>query len=125
VLVDGHVHKTPHGGVLAHCGGFLLETGVYPDRIDVWVLNEKEQTLEPRGKQLIVTVEGPQLARRRLALQPRGDHFRETFDVNHPVQLTIKAELRDGSRTCRASYGWTQLDARDRLDDRIAPSLKP
>jgi hypothetical protein len=118
-LVDGHVHKTPHAGVLAHCGAHLLETAVYPDRIDVWLLNEKEQTQEPRGKQLAMVVEGPQLPRRRILLKPRGDHFRETFDVNHPTQLSMKVELRDGARVCRASIGWTQLDARDRLDDQM------
>jgi hypothetical protein len=118
-LVDGHVHKTPHAGVVAHCGAYLLETAVYPDRIDVWLLNEKEQTQEPRGKVLTMVVEGPQLSRRRIVLKPRSDHFRETFDVDHPTQLTMKAELRDGARVCRVQIGWTQLDARDRLDDEI------
>jgi hypothetical protein len=118
-LVDGHVHKRPHGGALAHCGAYLLEVGVYPDRIDVWLLDEKEATQEPRGKDLTLSVEGPQLAKRRLTLKPRGDHFRETLSVGHPSELHIKAELRDGPRQCRSTLVWTQLDARDRLDDSV------
>jgi hypothetical protein len=126
-LVDGHVHKRPHGGALGHCGPLLLEVAIFPDRIDVWLLDEKEVTQEPRGKELTLTVEGPEVPRRRFTARPRGDHFRDSFSYGSPNQVHIVAELRDGGRVCRSTIQWTLLDARDRLDDSLGrkPRLDP
>jgi hypothetical protein len=133
-LVDGHVHSAPHGGVLAHCGPYLVEvvvrrgpdvaeklpvaalTGqtraVVPDaRIQVWLLTEKEMPVMPAGRKLKVRSTG-----HHASLPAQDDGFQGKLAVSDR-EVPLDLELIDGGRVQRAHLVWSALDERERLDD--------
>jgi hypothetical protein len=138
-LVDGHVHRAPHGGVLAHCGSYLVEVVVrrapdvaerlpvaalvgqskvvVPDAdVEAWLLSEKDSAVAPGARKLKVRSAG-----REATLPVRGDGFAGKLAVGDR-EVPLELELVDGNRTARAHLVWSNLDERGRLDD--APSLR-
>jgi hypothetical protein len=133
-LVDGHVHKAPHGGVLAHCGPYLVEVvvrrapdvadrlpvaalvgqakAVVPDaQVEAWLLSEKDTAVTPGARKLKVRSAG-----REAALPVRGDGFAGTLAVGDR-EVPLEIELVEGNRTARTHLVWSNLDDRERLDD--------
>lgn len=119
-MVDGHVHKAAHGGVIAHLGRQHLEVLVDQHRIEAWLLDEKERPLPPRGE-LRITLEIPGEAPRTLTLPAGETRYAAPVSLDLPPEMHIGAELRIGKQVRRVRFRWTVLDARHRLDDTAAP----
>src|SRR5262245_35170479 len=91
-MVDGHVHKAPHGGVIAHAGPYHVEMFVSEDAIRVWILDDKEKVVPPpAGSALTLTVEressnleDKQLVRTVLPLKLAADRFETPIAFETP-----------------------------------------
>jgi hypothetical protein len=116
-LVDGHVHRAPHGGKIAHLGAQHLEMRVDEKQILIWLLDEEMRTLPPNGRALQVTVSPKGRPRQALVLVPIGDHLRAAVDLMGLPELQVSAELKNGRKPLKASFRWTILDATDRIED--------
>jgi hypothetical protein len=123
-LVDGHVHKAPHSGVIAHAGAYHLEL-VPKDRvIQVWLLDQRERIVPPAsGATLSLDFDRP-LSRpvkgaRSIRLQWATDHFEASFGMEPITGFTARAHLFVAGQRLRATFRVTLLDLRDRLDDRL------
>jgi hypothetical protein len=133
-LVDGHVHRAPHGGVLAHCGPYLVEvvvrrTGdvteklpvsavlgqtpaVVPDtEVDVWLLTERETAVNPGARRLKVRSGG-----REATLAVLGGGFSGRMALRDP-SIPLDVEVSESGHTEHVHLTWTNLDDRARLDD--------
>jgi hypothetical protein len=126
-LVDGHVHRAPHSGVIAHAGAYHLELVLAEDGEQLWVLDESEQVVRPpAGARLSLTFEQLEPkpdrdapAAKPLHLMPADDHFeRLSARGRAPSTRTlVRAELLMGGKTLRALFVYTLLDYRHRLWD--------
>jgi hypothetical protein len=125
-MVDGHVHKVQNGGLLVHCGGGVVEVivrrrgevvdGGHVADIEAWLWNERDRWVPPTGRTLRVS-EGPR--GKPVQLQIARDHFvgkLPTTSDDGPLPLEV--ELTSGGKTSRARVTWTNLDDRERIDDR-------
>jgi hypothetical protein len=127
-MLDGHVHRQPHGGVLAHCGPYLVEIVVHqrgertPQQVasvdaELWLTTEDGAPVPPSNRSVRLKVVG---FGGWVAIKPWGDHFEGRVGVREAFQpISFEAELRDGSRVHRARLQWTNLDDQERLDDRM------
>jgi hypothetical protein len=137
-LVDGHVHKAPHAGVIVHSGPYHLELVVQDLAIQVWLLDQAERVVRPPADaSLVLTFDRPVKGRIRfkagqngvlaepgtneVALVLVGDRFQATFTLERVVTtgFTAQAELRVGAKIFKSAFRWTPLDATHRLDDRL------
>jgi hypothetical protein len=119
-LVDGHVHKPPHGGVIAHAGPYHVETVVSQGFVDVWLLDKALKVVPPAGHSLAATVRPGEDAPQRLTFAPHDDHFRAAVDLSAVPAMAVEVRVDAGRRAAaRASFRWTALDARQRLDDSL------
>jgi hypothetical protein len=116
-LVDGHVHRAPHGGKIAHLGDGHLELRVNETELQVWLLDQRMRPLPPGPRSLRLTLAPKGRPTQTVVLTPAGDHLRATVDLTGLPDLQITAELRSGRRTAHASFRWTILDAKERIDD--------
>jgi hypothetical protein len=123
-LVDGHVHKAPHSGVIAHAGPYHLELVVKDHLVQVWLLDGQERTVPPPpGSSLSLVIdhplERPIKGTRRVALQRATDHFECPFRMDPMAGFTADAQLTVRRQRLRARFVVTLLDFRDRLDDTL------
>jgi hypothetical protein len=117
-LVDGHVHAAPHGGVIAHAGPYHLETVVDEDRMDVWVLDGNLKTVAPPGP-LAATLRFKQSDRaaQRVTFTASGDHLHADVPLAGLPSMNVELRLDAAGKPVRASFRFTALDSRHRLDD--------
>jgi hypothetical protein len=124
-LVDGHVHKAAHAGVIVHAGPYHLEV-VVKDRVtEVWLLDQRERVVRPpEGSSVTLVVTVPQTGPvgsepRALAGLAKHDHFELSLALGSVITtgFTGRISLRLGSKTHEARLRWTPLDAKHRLDD--------
>jgi hypothetical protein len=129
-MLDGHVHKVQNGGKLVHCGGRVVEIVVHRRGeviadipvVDVegWLYTEKDAWVPPEGKSLRLRETSRRI---EVTLEPTRDHFAGKLPVlGEAGDIPIELEVFDGNRTTRARLTWTNLDERERLDDRAAPA---
>jgi hypothetical protein len=114
-MVDGHLHKAPHNGVIVHCGPYLLETVIRDYHVvNTWVMNEKERPVAVGDRSIRVRVVE---TKQELALKSAGDHF-EVGLSSAPGGGTMHfdVELRDGRRTYKAAVLWRNIDDMDRMN---------
>src|SRR2546421_12065723 len=117
-LVDGHVHLAPHGGVILHAGPYHLETVIDEAWIDVWVLDKRMRPVAPAGHTLAATVRPTERPPQTVTFAAQGDHFRAALDLVGLPTLAVEMRLDTGKHApARASFRWTALDARQRLED--------
>jgi hypothetical protein len=117
-MVDGHVHKAPHKGVIAHLGPHHVEWRVDRGKIVAWLLDEKLHVVPPANRALRAELEIDG-AKKSLSLTARGDRFEVGWFVDSHVRMSGTLELTDGKKTFKGPVRWTALDARDRLDDTL------
>jgi hypothetical protein len=120
VMVDGHVHVAPHGGVIAHAGGagHHLEMVVDEKGIDLWLLDQRLKTVSrerARVMTLTVTPSGGKAA--PVSLGQQGDHLHGAVELPDPPRLSAVADVLIGKRKVRVTLSWGPLDERRRLDD--------
>jgi hypothetical protein len=116
-LVDGHVHKTPHGGKIAHLGVLHLEMRVEEREIRIWLLDQQMKTVSPKGQVLQVTVSPKDRPKQTLSLLPTDDHFRAHVELVGLPELQVTAVLTTKGKTAQTTFRWTILDARERIED--------
>lgn len=123
-MVDGHVHKAHHGGVIAHFDRKHVEVVVGEGLVTVWLLNEKERVIPPKGIRgqvrlvLEKSVDGGTKTQ-TVVLQKVADHLEASADVQEADTVTGTLEFRLKGRVTKAAFRWTPLDARKRLDDSL------
>jgi hypothetical protein len=123
-LVDGHVHKVPHSGVIAHAGAYHLELVPKDRAIEVWLLDQREQVVPPASRStLSLTFDRP-LTRpvkgaKHVTLQLVRDHFESPFGMEPITGFTARADLVVGGQKLRATFAVSLLDLRQRLDDTL------
>jgi hypothetical protein len=119
-LVDGHVHVAPHGGVIAHAGPYHIETVVEEDWMAVWLLDKRMRPVAPAGHTLGATLRRTEDAPETVTFAAQGDHFRAAVDLAGLPPLAVEMRLDSGKHGhARASFRWTALDARQRLEDGV------
>jgi hypothetical protein len=118
-LVRGHVHKAPHGGVIAHVGDDHVELVVSDGLITVWLTDRAEKVISPGGEEVRVTykVKGKPVA--TVALQPTGDRREAKAQVEAGDVIAGRVEVRRDKKTLTTSFQWSPLDARQRLNDQV------
>lgn len=121
-LVDGHVHKAPHAGVVAHAGAYHLELVVKDATIEVWLLDQNERVVRPvSGSSVSLTVNRalarPVKGTKRVVLRWSGDHFESSFGLDPLTGFSARALLVVGGKRLRANFTVTLLDLRHRLVD--------
>lgn len=119
-MVDGHVHKAPHSGVIAHAGPYHIEVVITDTAMRIWLLDQKEQTVPPpAGSTIQVKADR---GFRELVLRPAGERYEAPFDLQRVLATGFlgRVELRLGSEKIRSEFRWSTLDARHRLDDRAS-----
>jgi hypothetical protein len=130
-VVDGHVHRAAHGGVMAHAGPYHFELVLADDAVQLWVLDRDERTVRlPADARLSLTIERPGLklppgykvrpeAPARLERAASGDHFRAPpqAHLRNPARVLVKAELTMAGKTYRAELPCEPLDFKHRLYD--------
>jgi hypothetical protein len=120
-LVDGHVHKAPHSGVIAHAGPYHLELVISEDGEELWVLDKHERVLRPRaGTSLALTFEPSNApASKAVKLVLSDDHFtrRSTRGRVPCTKTLVRADLVIGGKTLHAVFVYNLLDFRHRLWD--------
>lgn len=124
-MVDGHVFKAHHGGVIARLDRkHVVEVVVGEGQVTVWLLNKKEKVIPPksiRGQVRLVlekSVDGKR-STQTVVLQQVADRLEGSASVQETDTLTGTIELRLKRRVTRAVFRWTPLDARKRLDDSL------
>ncbi len=124
-MVDGHVYKANHGGVIAHLDRkHVVEVIVGEGLVTVWLLDEKEKVIPPksiRGQVRVVlekSVDGKKRTQ-TVVLQQVVDRLEGRASVRETDTVTGTLELRLKGRITKAVFHWTPLDARKRLDDRL------
>ena len=130
-LVEGHVHKAAHGGVMAHAGPYHLELVLADDAIELWVLDQDERVVRlPPGARVSLTFERPGLKLPpgfKVAPEPKvldlpasGDRFsaRPLPHFRNPAKVLVRAELRIAGKVHRADIACDTLDFKHRLLDR-------
>ena len=70
-LVQAHVHKPRHGGVVKEANGFVYELVARPDEIVVFVTDESDQPVGTQGSSAELTLIDS-AARVRVSLAPAG-----------------------------------------------------
>ena len=140
-MVDGHVHKAPHSGVIAHVGPYHIELVARDATIEVWLLDQNERlVLPPENSRVFLKMNRPIKGPIRfkvggellpapagadeVLLVPVGERYESAFDLERVITTGFKAraELRLATRTLPTEFEWTPLDARHRLDDRKSPT---
>jgi hypothetical protein len=128
-LIDGHVHKAAHGGVIAHAGPYHLELVLADEAVEMWVLDQDERVVRlPADARLSLTFErpgqklppgykvpGPKV----LPLSLSRDHFRARplSDFRNPGRVLVRVELHIGGKVHRAEIDCGPLDFKHRLYD--------
>lgn len=117
-LVDGHVHRAPNGGVIAHLGDQHVEVVVSDGKLQLWLTDREEKVIPPAGHAvkviLKVTGRGQELT---LILTPAGNHLQAGAPVEAGDTIAARVEVRASRKVMRTTFRWTPLDARQRLDD--------
>jgi len=117
-MVDGHVHKAPHGGKIAHIGDHQhVELRVDETEVVVWILDENARPLSPKGRSLRLTITPKDRPKQTVVMTARDDHFRGAVELLGLPELQVTAELKFGRQTAQTSFRWTILDAPERIQD--------
>lgn len=136
-MVDGHVHKAPHGGVVVHAGPYHLEVVVLDREIEVWVLDRAERPATlPGGATVAVALRagdqsGPARqvcgAKRTVDASVPQLVFRQRAKARFTAPLVLGGavgkgvwgcvQVRVGSKVHVAPFKWTLLDATHRIND--------
>jgi hypothetical protein len=116
-MVDGHVHVAPHGGTISHAGPYHLEVVVDEKGVDLWVLDRHMKPVAAAGHSVRLTAMPRGGPAQRLVLSPSGDRWQAAADLASFPALEFKVQVRWGRKTAHASFRWTLLDRRDRIQD--------
>lgn len=118
-LVDGHVHKASHSGVIAHAGPYHLEVVVRDHVIQAWLLDGRERALSiPADSSLSMNLDPP-LPLKKKEFRRFKDRFETPLDFDPSKGFSARAVLVIAGRKFDIAFRVSPLDLRDRLDDTL------
>jgi hypothetical protein len=118
-LVRGHVHKAPHGGVIAHVGDDHVELVVSDGLITVWLTDRAEKVIPPGGEEVRVAFKVKEKPAVTITLHPKGDRREAKAQVEAGDVIAGRVEVRRDKKVLTTSFQWSPLDARQRLNDQV------
>ncbi|GEM_PF-2658062 len=101
-----HSHKAPHGGMVITVEKYHYEMVVEEKAAQVYLLDEKENTLPISGITGSAVFQIPKKGNKTVTLSPSGDHFSAAMDLKEVERFVavVSLKIEGKSRVGRFSY---------------------
>ncbi len=102
----GHAHKAPHGGIVQTVGRYHLELVVKDTEINVYLLDDKENTLPVDRREAKAALQVPKRDKQTLALAPAGEFLRAAADLKGVESLVAIVTIKLDDKPQNARFSW-------------------